>query len=187
MLTNSRAKAGDLLLLTKPLGTGIATTAIKRGLASPALAKRVTNVMRQLNIVGADLSERGLVKAATDITGFGLLGHLANICRSSKVGATINAADVPVISTEIWRLIDQNCVPGGSRANREAANEIVDWNNASDSQRALLTDAQTSGGLLLCVAPRNLIKVLSMLKRHHTFSAAIIGRITRGRARIIVR
>src|SRR5437762_3691059 len=85
MLTNSRARPGDLLLLTKPLGTGIATTAIKRGLASPQLSKRVTNIMRQLNRAGTELAERGLAKAATDITGFGLLGHLANVCRSSRV------------------------------------------------------------------------------------------------------
>jgi selenide,water dikinase len=187
MLTNSRARAGDLLVLTKPLGTGIATTAIKRGLTSPALTKRVTNIMRQLNRVGAELAERSLVKAATDITGFGLLGHLANICRSSGVGAEIVAADVPVISPEIWNLIEQDCVPGGSRANLELANQNVDWSSASEPHRTLLTDAQTSGGLLLCVAPRNLAKVHQMLKRHRTFSAAIIGRITRGRARITIR
>jgi len=187
MLTNSRARAGDLLLLTKPLGTGIATTGIKRRHASPALAKRVTNVMRQLNAIGPELSERGLVKAATDITGFGLLGHLANVCRSSNVAAQINAAAVPVISQEIWRLIDQDCVPGGSRANHEAASEIVEWCDAPVPIQVLLTDAQTSGGLLLCVPPRNLSKVQQILKRHRTFASAIIGQISRGRVRIVIR
>jgi len=184
MLTNDRARAGDLLILTKPLGTGIATTAIKRNLASPALAKRATDVMRRLNSVGATLADRGLVKAATDITGFGLTGHLANICRASEVSAAIEAAKVPMISNEIWKLIESDCIPGGSRANLESANEFVDWGAATAPQRSLLTDAQTSGGLLLCVAPRNLAKVLELLKRHRTSSSAVIGRIVKGRPRI---
>ncbi|CAN5519407.1 selenide, water dikinase SelD [soil metagenome] len=186
MLTNARARPGDLLVLTKPLGTGIATTAIKRGLASAALARRVTIIMRQLNRVGAELAERGLVKAATDITGFGLLGHLVNVCRASRVGATLVASDVPVISPEIWRLIERDCIPGGSHANRESANESVVWNDATDAQKFLLSDAQTSGGLLLCVAPRNWSEVERRLQRHRTFSAAVIGRVTKGRARVSI-
>src|SRR5205085_11082063 len=85
ILTNANARVGDLLVLTKPLGTGIATTEIKRGLASSALAKKVITLMSQKNSVGAEVAEKKLVRAATDITGFGLLGHLANMCRSSSV------------------------------------------------------------------------------------------------------
>jgi selenide,water dikinase len=186
MISNDRARPGDLLVLTKPLGTGIATTAIKQGLASMSLTKRVINVMRQLNSVGVALAERGLVKAATDVTGFGLVGHLANICRSSKVGAEIDIAKVPVLSDEIWRLIDANCIPGGSRANLESANDFVDWGRADQSQRTLLADAQTSGGLLLCVAARNLANVLALLKSDRTICSAVIGRIVRGRPRISI-
>jgi selenide, water dikinase len=115
--TNANARPGDLLLLTKPLGTGIATTAIKRGLASRSLQKKIIELMSKINIVGAELAERDLVRAATDITGYGLLGHLVSLCRASRVSAEVDAGAVPMISTEIGDLIEQNCVPEGSRQN----------------------------------------------------------------------
>jgi selenide, water dikinase len=185
MLTNSRARPGDLLLLTKPLGTGIATTGIKRGLTSAVLTKKSITLMCQLNIVGAELAELGLIRAAVDVTGFGLLGHLSSMSRASGVGAEIVAAKVPVISREVFSLIAQDCVPGGTRQNLETANAIVEWNNTPDSLRLLLADAQTSGGLLLCVPPKRLQEVEGALKRNRTACAAIIGKIIRsGRSRI---
>ena len=87
MTTNANARPGDLLVLTKPLGTGIATTAIKRGLASRSLQKKIIELMSKINIVGAELAERDLVRAATDITGYGLIGHLVSLCRASRVSA----------------------------------------------------------------------------------------------------
>jgi selenide,water dikinase len=179
MLTNSRARAGDLLVLTKPLGTGIITTGIKRGLTSVALAKKAIGLMCRLNIVGAVLAELGLVRAAVDVTGFGLLGHLASMCRASGVGAEIDAAKVPVISPEVLALIAQDCVPGGTRQNLETANAIVKWNDTPEPLRFLLADAQTSGGLLLCVPPKRLREVQRVMKKHRTASATIIGKIIR--------
>jgi selenide, water dikinase len=179
MLTNSRARAGDLLVLTKPLGTGIITTGIKRGLTSVALAKKAIGLMCRLNIVGAVLAELRLVRAAVDVTGFGLLGHLASMCRASGVGAEIVAAKVPVISPEVLALIAQDCVPGGTRQNLETANAIVKWNNTPEPLRLLLADAQTSGGLLLCVSPKRLREVERVLKKHRTACATIIGKIIR--------
>jgi selenide,water dikinase len=132
------------------------------------------------------LAERGLVKAATDITGFGLVGHLANLVRGSGVLAEITAGDVPVLGREIAALVAQDCVPGGSRANLEAADELVDWGRTPEATRIVLSDAQTSGGLLLCVAPRKLSDVMAVLKRNRTACAAVIGRIRRGGPRIIV-
>jgi selenide, water dikinase len=185
MLTNSRARPDDLLLLTKPLGTGIATTGIKRGLTSRGLAKKSIRLMCRLNIVGAELAELGLIRAAVDVTGFGLLGHLASMCRASGVGAEIVAAKVPVISPEILALIAQDCVPGGTRQNLETANEIVEWNHTPEPLHLLLADAQTSGGLLLCVPPKRLREVKGVLKKNRAACAAIIGKITRsGRPRI---
>jgi selenide, water dikinase len=185
MLTNLRARPDDLLLLTKPLGTGIATTGIKRGLTTPGLVKKSIRLMCRLNIVGAELAELGLIRAAVDVTGFGLLGHLASMCRASGVGAEIVAAKVPVISPEISGLIAQDCVPGGTRQNLETANEIVEWNNTPEPLRLLLADAQTSGGLLLCVPPKRLREVEGVLKKNRAACAAIIGKITRsGRPRI---
>jgi selenide,water dikinase len=179
MLTNSRARAGDLLLLTKPLGTGIATTGIKRGLTSNVLTKKSITLMCQLNIVGAELAELGLIRAAVDVTGFGLLGHLASMCGSSGVGAEIVATKVPVITREVFSLIAQDCVPGGTRQNLETANAIVEWNSTPESVRLLLADAQTSGGLLLCVPPKRLQEVEGVLKKNRTACAAMIGKIIR--------
>jgi len=185
ILTNANARVGDLLVLTKPLGTGIATTAIKRGLASRALEKKVIALMSQTNSVGAELAEKELVRAATDITGFGLLGHLANLCRASKVSAEIFPEQVPVINDEILQLIERDCIPGGTRDNSKAAKQTSDLSSASPVQRILLTDAQTSGGLLLCVPERSLNRVSAILKKRRTLSAAVIGRVVRRRSKLI--
>ena len=185
IMANANARPGDLLVLTKPLGTGIASTAIKRGLASRALQKKVISLMSKVNSVGAELAEKRLVRAATDITGFGLVGHLASICRASGVSAEVDPTRVPILDREIDDLIKRDCVPGGTRDNLAAANSLVDWKNASDQQKILLTDAQTSGGLLLCVAQPSLAKVLRVLEKARTPCAAIIGKITRRRTPLL--
>jgi selenide,water dikinase len=185
ILANENARPGDLLVLTKPLGTGIATTAIKRGVASRALEKKVIALMSQTNSVGAELAEKRYVRAATDITGFGLLGHLANMCRASKVSAEIFPDRVPAITDEIFKLIKRDCIPGGTRDNLKAATNTADLKSVSPVQRAFLADAQTSGGLLLCVAESALPKVLRVLKKARTPCAAVIGRMTRRRKKLI--
>jgi len=183
LTTNANARPGDLLVLTKPLGTGIATTAIKRGTASRTLQKRVISLMSKVNTAGAELAELRLVRAATDVTGYGLMGHLISLCRASGVSAEVNPPAVPMISDEIADLIEQGCVPGGSRENLVATTVAVDWGNADDPQRILLTDAQTSGGLLLCVPEAKLEKVLGILRQRRAPCAAVIGRITTRRSR----
>jgi selenide,water dikinase len=179
--TNANARPGDLLVLTKPLGTGIATTAIKRGFASRALQKKVIALMSKINTVGAELAELRLVRAATDITGYGLLGHLVSLCRASRVSAEVDPSAVPMISDEIGDLIEQDCVPEGTRQNLYATTVLVDWRTTDEALRFLLTDAQTSGGLLLCVAEARLEKVLNILGKAGTPCAAVIGRIVRRR------
>jgi selenide,water dikinase len=183
MTTNANARAGDLLVLTKPLGIGIATTAIKRGVASRALQKNVIALMSQINIVGADLAEMRLVRAATDVTGYGLIGHLVSLCRASRVSADIDPAAVPVISEEITHLIELGCVPEGSRQNLYATTVAAEWGNTDEVRQIVLTDAQTSGGLLLCVPEANLEKVLSVLRKAGTPSSNVIGRILPRRRR----
>jgi selenide,water dikinase len=179
MLTNAKARAGDALILTKPLGTGIITTGIKRGLVNRSLERTVISMMTKLNNVGPELAEAGLLKAAVDITGFGLLGHLGAMCRASGVGGEIAARAVPVISAEVFALIATGCIAGGSRDNLEFANKFTEWGGVTPAQKTLLTDAQTSGGLLLSVPHRNVDAVLKRLKNHGAFCAAVIGEIVR--------
>jgi selenide,water dikinase len=185
ILANANARVGDLLMLTKPLGTGIATTAIKRGIASSALQKKVIALMSQTNSVGAELAEKKLVRAATDVTGFGLLGHLANMCRSSRVSAEIFLDRVPAIGNEIFELIEHDCIPGGTRDNLKAAAKTSDFKSVSGAQRTLLADAQTSGGLLLCVPNRYVANVLGLLRKYRTPASAVIGQIVRRGKRLI--
>jgi selenide, water dikinase len=181
--TNANARPGDLLVLTKPLGTGIATTAIKRGFASRALQKKIVHLMSKINTVGAELAELRLVRAATDVTGYGLMGHLISLCRASRVSADVDPTAVPMISNEIGDLIEQGCVPEGSRQNLYATTVLVDWQSTDETRRILLADAQTSGGLLLCVAEARLEKVLNILRKTRTPCAAVIGRIVSRRRR----
>jgi selenide,water dikinase len=179
LLTNAAGRPGDLLVLTKPLGTGIVTTGIKRDLASPRAVRAGLASMSRLNLPGADLAERGWVKAATDITGFGLLGHLGSLCRASHVAATLRAADLPVLP-DVEALIAQGSVPGGTRRNLEAASAWTEFDaRVPEALRLLAADAQTSGGLLLCVPPRRLGAVLRLLREHRTLAAAVIGSLTR--------
>lgn len=185
MMTNADAKPGDALVLTKPLGTGIVTTGIKRGLTSRALEKKTVALMSKINSVGAKLAQRGLVHAATDITGFGLTGHLASMCRASGVSAQLDSDRIPMIDPEIINLIEQDCIPGGTRDNLNLTNQTVAWGKTEKAKRILLADAQTSGGLLLSVSPRRLPTVLRLLNREGAACATVIGQITRPRDRLI--
>ena len=180
MMTNANARTGDLLLLTKPLGTGIVTTGIKRSLTSRALARKTIRLMSKLNSIGAELAEHGLVRAAVDVTGFGLVGHLVSMCRASKTSAEIYADQIPAIAKEVFALIARDCIPGGSRDNLEMADKIMEWNHTPQPLRVLLTDAQTSGGLLLCVKPSRLPKVRALVK-----GAAVIGKMVSARKPLI--
>src|SRR5262249_58596298 len=120
---------------------------------------------------------------ATDVTGYGLIGHLISLCRASGVSAEVDASAVPMITEEIADLIEEGCVPGGSNENLVATTVAVDWGSTDESRRILLTDAQTSGGLLLCVSESKLEKVLGILRQRPTPCAAVIGRIIARRPR----
>lgn len=185
LVTNARARPNDVLVLTKPLGTGIVTTAIKRGVCSSSLARKAIALMTKVNSAGAVLAEASLVNAATDVTGFGLMGHLASMCRASSVSALIEPATVPAIDDEIFRLIERGCVPGGTKDNLKLTGVTVDWGRTKQTLRVLLCDAQTSGGLLLSVGEKNLARVMKTLKTERTICAQVIGRITRPRDRFI--
>ena len=159
--TNRTARPGQTLILTKALGTGVIGQAIKKGIASEAAAAEAIRSMTTLNQAAARIGHAHGATAATDITGFGLLGHLRNIVRGSNVGATIELAALPILMDAREHLRAKVC-PAGSKANRAFVAELVRWAGGApfaaegdDSDRelraSLACDAQTSGGLLLCV------------------------------------
>jgi len=176
VISNAGASAGDHLLLTKPLGTGIVSTAIKRNLASNELAQKAAQVMASLNTAGAALASAGLTRAGTDVTGFGLLGHLSHLCRESNLTAQLNSQKVPTIDPEVVNFINQGCVPGGSRKNLELAKEFTKFADQIDeADQILLADAQTSGGLLLAVNPDHLEQAQEILLSNGAQLVADIG------------
>jgi selenide, water dikinase len=178
MITNAAARPGDLLVLTKPLGTGILATALKRGLPVAGPMAAAAALMATLNTPGAEAAEAGLVVAGTDITGFGLLGHLGNLCRGSTVAARLDAARLPAIDPLVLDLIDQGCVPGGSKANLAHASSFTSFaDGVAPAARMLAADAQTSGGLLLCVKPADLGRLLDLLDRCRAPCAVVVGEI----------
>lgn len=179
MVTNAGAKPGDVLVLTKPLGTGIISTAVKRGIEVGALEEESIRLMGTLNTPGTVVAERGLVRAGTDVTGFGFLGHLGGMVRESGVTARIDHGKVPVIGEQVLQLIEDGCVPGGTRANLAAAMEWTRFGNeVPEAHQVLLADAQTSGGLLLAVPGGNLEDVLEILATENAPCAAVVGEIT---------
>jgi selenide,water dikinase len=180
VLCNVGAKPGDVLLLTKPLGMGMITTAIKRGLASPETIDRAVEVMSTLNRAASEamVSTNG-VHAATDVTGFGLLGHAGEMLGRGDVGLQIEADAVPVLA-EAWDFVRQDVVPGGTRRNLAAVESMLDWSERlTDHHRLVLADAQTSGGLLIAAAPAavaTLLESIPTARRIGTFTDRV-GRI----------
>jgi selenide,water dikinase len=155
VVRNVGARPGDALILTKPIGIGILTTAIKRGLASDDVIARAVEVMSTLNRAAGDAMRRAgpAVHAATDVTGFGLLGHLSEMLGEGTVGARLSVSDVPVLD-ETWSFAEDGVVPGGTRRNLAAVESFMDWSErVSPVQQLVLADAQTSGGLLMAVDP----------------------------------
>jgi selenide,water dikinase len=180
IVTNGGARPGDLLVLTKPIGSGVVATAVKAGAASQAVTAAAVEVMATLNKGAAEAMLRVEASAATDVTGFGLLGHLRNLARASGVQAEIHAEDVPFLPGA-RELASSGHVPGGSRRNLADVEADVLWSGAVDeTTRTLLTDAQTSGGLLICVPPERLEPLLEALEGTAPV-AAVIGRIVEPR------
>jgi len=154
ILKNVGARPGDCLLLTKPLGTGIISTAIKREKASPEAIQAAVTTMATLNRdASLAVREVGGVHAMTDVTGFGLLGHLREMTAGSKVRARLRAGAVPLLP-QVRELALQGLIPGGTQRNYQSVEAWVRWDpSLAELDRLILSDAQTSGGLLIAVAP----------------------------------
>jgi selenide,water dikinase len=150
IVTNRGAGPGDHLYLTKPLGSGLVATAIKRGLCPPALEREAIAVMSLLNRQGAEAMLAHGATAATDVTGYGLIGHLSNL----EGGADIDLAAVPFMKG-VRELAELDLFPSGSRRNHSAYRDQVDWGGAPELDQLMLCDSQTSGGLLVAIRPAN--------------------------------
>jgi len=171
---NNTAEVGCRLYLTKPLGIGILTTAQKKKLLKPEHERLAPETMCQLNKIGAQFALLDGVKAITDVTGFGLLGHLTEICEGSGVAAVVNYDAVPKLD-QIDDYLDQGCSPGGAQRNFDSYSHKI--GEISERQRQLLCDPQTSGGLLIAVTPEAEAEFIEMA-RSNGFELNPIGELT---------
>lgn len=177
VVRNAGARPGDRLVLTKPLGLGIITTGLDRGLVDETTIEQAVAVMTTLNAGAAKAMLAVGVRAATDVTGFGLLGHLHQLLGASGVGARLEVSAVPVLNAA-WDLAAAHCIPDGSINNFRYMNAFVAWDEAIDRPtRMVLCDAQTSGGLLLAVSPEQTDDLLAALQEQATPAAAVIGEV----------
>ena len=181
IVRNSTARAGDVLVLTKPIGTGAISTALKRGVAEPHAVQAAVKSMTTLNRAAAEAALRAGASAATDVTGFGLLGHLREMARGSRLAAVVRASAVPLLPTAL-ELAERGILPGGSKRNFDDVADAVHWaDEVPEPLRRLLCDAQTSGGLLIAIAPDRAPGLLAEL-RAAGLTAAEIGRLEEGPA-----
>ena len=176
-VTNATAEPGNVLVLTKPLGTGVVATAIKRGVADPETIAAATLSMTTLNRDAAEAALTAGVTSMTDVTGFGLLGHLLEMCDGSGVGAEVWFDALPWLPGAV-DLAANGVVPGGTRRNLEFVDSHVEWRGAFDEhERLLAADAQTSGGMLIAVPPERVEGLVADLRSRGTLAAAVVGRI----------
>jgi selenide,water dikinase len=183
---NAAALAGDAIVLGKPLGVGVYSAAVKRASLPKERYAALLATTTQLNTPGQALGRMDDVHALTDVTGFGLLGHLLEMCRGAGLGATLDVARVPLLPG-VLALAAQGCVTGASRRNFESYGDDVTFAaTLGEGERALLTDPQTSGGLLVACAPGAEGQVLETFRREGFADAAFIGRFVEGAPRIVV-
>jgi len=177
IVSNAGAKPGDLLILTKPLGSGIITTAIKLGKVPQKVVREVIKVMSELNKAASEVMLRFEVKACTDITGYGFLGHLYEMTTASKMGAKVYLSQIPILEYA-WKLAEQKLVPGGTISNRNFMEGKVFWGkDICEEAKLVLCDAQTSGGLLISVSRNKAQKLLNSLRKRGVKISAFVGEI----------
>lgn len=176
---NTGSRPGDLLILTKPLGIGILTTALKEGMLDDETRASITKVMTTLNKLPVELVEAHdiNVNACTDVTGFGLLGHALEMANGSHVSLVINASEVPLISEAI-SLAEMGIIPGGTYKNRKHVSPYIEMmDDIEEAVMDILYDPQTSGGLLLSLAHEDAYRLMKALALDYTLQFAIIGKV----------
>jgi selenium donor protein len=178
ILQNAKAQPGDALILTKPIGTGIMTTALKKGILQEDHYHALVTVMTGLNDILLGLPKGFIINACTDITGFGLLGHLLEMTRGSRVSAALNAGMVPLISG-LEEYLQSGTIPGGTLQNKAYTEPYIQWyQGTAESTKIILNDAQTSGGLLISSPQGTALKLLDAIKESGAEQAVIIGSIS---------
>jgi selenide,water dikinase len=184
---NAGAQAGDKLILTKPLGTGIISTAIKGGAASPDAEAKIVKSMTRLNRKAAELMQETGVHACTDVTGFGFLGHASEMVEGSDVGLVIHSAEVPFFA-EAREYAEKGLTPGGLQRNREfRAGMVTVEKSIPDYMADILFDPQTSGGLLISVSSEKARKLLERMHGEGIEEAALVGEVLAGpKGKIVV-
>jgi selenide, water dikinase len=186
IVSNAGARPGDVLVLTKPIGIGIVSTASKQDKDTKRAMKDAIALMATLNRAACEAMVEVGVRAATDITGFGLLGHLRNIVAASGCTAHVKLSDVPVIPAA-WKYVKDGIVPGGTHANWRFLGEWVEYAPKVDKNAQLvLCDAQTSGGLLMSVTEKKAAQLVRALLERGAPCAAVVGHVTEGPAHIRV-
>ncbi|MBN1387473.1 MAG: selenide, water dikinase SelD [Bacteroidales bacterium] len=186
IIRNKGAKPGDSLVLTKPIGTGILSTALKRGMISAELEETLIRMMASLNKIPADLMQKYDVHACTDVTGFGLAGHLREMSIASECDVTIYPRKIPFLS-EAHNLAAAGIIPGGTYNNHKFVQKDVDFGSYNRTMQLLLCDAQTSGGLLIAINRDDALSYLNDLNDAGITKAAIIGEFTvKGKGKILV-
>ncbi len=177
VIKNVGAKAGDVLILTKPIGTGILSTATKRGLTDEATRHRAIKLMSTLNREAAETAIKYNVSACTDVTGFGLMGHLREMILNAEVGVEVRKSEVPVIE-QARKFATAGIIPGGTKNNLDYVSGEMQWNNTPETEKLILCDAQTSGGLLMAVDKDQADNIMKELKEKN-IEAAQIGVFTK--------
>jgi selenide,water dikinase len=163
LLTNAGARPGDQLILTKPIGNGILATAGKRGQLSPEAERAMLEAMKMLNGVASRAALAVGSRCATDVTGFGLLGHMSHIARASKVTLRVDLDAIPVFPG-VREAVRARFVTDGAKRNAEYLRDLVHWEKGTEEDRAILHDPQTSGGLVVCVSPSRVANYLSRVE-----------------------
>jgi selenide,water dikinase len=190
IISNAGGRPGDALVLTKPLGVGIISTAAKQDVDTRGAIGAAIELMATLNRAAGEAMQEVGVSAATDVTGFGLLGHLRNLTKASGCSASIRLEAVPVL-VAAWEYVRKGVAPGGTHANRRFLAESVEYaSDVDEAAQLVLCDAQTSGGMLIAVAPDRVERLCAALAAGHASCAQVIGHLVAGApgtARVVLR
>jgi len=185
IITNAGLKPNQVLILTKPLGMGVLVAGKRLGLANDLNYREAIDWMKVLNKGAADVMQRFDVAGATDITGFGLVGHALKMAKASKVNIIIESIKVPFLEGSL-QLIDSGCIPGAAFRNLEYSENSIQLKGCDYNHKMLLVDAQTSGGILMGVDPNNAAKIVELLINEGYSKTSIIGRVEEGTGLVVL-